>query len=211
MLKVGLTGGIASGKTTVTRLLVEKGAYHIDFDQLAHEVEKKGSSVWSEIVKNFGSSILEAGGAINRRKLAEIVFTNPDKLKLLNRIVHPAVIEEWKKRLREIEVRDKNAIVLGDVPLLFEAGLKDLFDFTIVVYTPPDIQVKRLMERNGFTEEEARLRIANQMPIEEKIPLADMVFDNSLPLEETKSRVDTLWDELTQRQREIHLKRRISP
>lgn len=202
MLKVGLTGGIASGKTTITKLLVEKGAYHLDFDALAHEVEKKGTPVWENIVKHFGPSILNEEGEIDRKKLADVVFKNPEKLELLNRIVHPAVLEEWERRVKEIERLNKNAIVLNDVPLLFEAGLQGLFDYIVLIYSPPEAQIKRMMERNGYTEEEAKLRLKAQMPIDEKIPWADTVFDNNSPLEEVKSRIQTLWEELIRLQRE---------
>lgn len=206
MLKIGLTGGIASGKTTITKLLVEKGAYHIDFDFLAHQVEEKGTDVWRQIVSHFGPQVLGDDGGIDRKKLSKIVFNDPEKLKLLNRLVHPAVIEEWRKRLQEIEAQDAYAIILNDVPLLFEAGLQDLFDYTILVYSPPEMQVKRLMERNGYTEKEARLRLAAQMPIDEKIPLADIVFDNTCSLADVKNRVEKLWEELTRLQREKYKK-----
>jgi|YelNatPaOPRAMG01_1025707.scaffolds.fasta_scaffold07275_4 dephospho-CoA kinase len=196
MLKVGLTGGIASGKTTIAQLLVEKGAYHIDFDELAHEVERMGTSTWQKIVQAFGQDILHGDGSIDRKKLGAIVFSNPERLQLLNKIVHPAVIEEWRKRCDEIGEKDGEAIILSDVPLLFEAGLRGLFDFVILIYSPPELQIKRLMERNGLTEGEAKIRLAAQMPIKEKIPLADYVFDNSAPLNETLSQVDSLWEEL---------------
>ncbi|MCX7982592.1 MAG: dephospho-CoA kinase [Syntrophales bacterium] len=210
MLKVGLTGGIASGKTTIARLLVEKGAYHIDFDELAHDVEKKGTPVWEQIVRNFGPGILLEDGTIDRRKLAQIVFKNKEKLNQLNQIVHPAVLEKWYKCLKDIADQNAQAIVLNDVPLLFEVGLQGLFDHIILIYSPPDIQIKRLMERNGYTEEEAKQRLAAQMSMEEKVPLADTVFDNSLPLEEAKTRVDILWEKLTRLQKDKYLERRNS-
>lgn len=199
MLKVGLTGGIASGKTTVSQLLGEKGVYHIDFDTLAHDVQKKGTPIWAELVAEFGPSILHDDGTINRARLGDMVFKDRTLLSRLNEIVHPAVISEWEKICQQIARQDAEAIILNDVPLLIEAGLQHLFDFIILVYIPPEVQIRRLMERNGLTEEEARIRLEAQLPIQEKVAFADIVFDNSIPYPELEQQVQSLWKELIRR------------
>ena len=170
MLNVGLTGGIACGKSTVARMLVEKGAILIDFDDLAHAVEEPEGPVWRGIVSHFGEGILLPDRQIDRRKLGAIVFEDREKRDILNRLVHPAVFAEWRKRLGEIEKTRADAIVLSDVPLLIEAGLKTMVDVVLLVYLPPEGQIRRLMARNGFTRKEAERRVAAQMPIGEKIP-----------------------------------------
>jgi dephospho-CoA kinase len=137
MLNAGLTGGIASGKSTVARMLVEKGALLIDFDELAHALEAPEGPAWREIVRHFGESILAADGTIDRRKLGAAVFADREKLDLLNRIVHPAILEEWRKRLDEIQKTHPDAVVLSDIPLLIEGGLMPMVDLVILVYLPP--------------------------------------------------------------------------
>jgi dephospho-CoA kinase len=201
MLNVGLTGGIASGKSTVARMLAEKGALLIDFDELAHAVQEPEGPVWREIVANFGRDILGTDGAIDRRKLGAVVFGDREKLELLNRLVHPAVFTEWHRRIAEIRAARPDAIVLSDIPLLLEAGLKPLVDLVLLVYIPPDEQIRRLMERNGYGRDEAMSRLASQMPIDEKRPAADIVIRNDSSPEETRKAVDDLWEELQRRER----------
>jgi dephospho-CoA kinase len=201
MLNVGLTGGIASGKSTVARMLVEKGALLIDFDELAHAVEAPEGPVWREIVRRFGRDILGADGAIDRRKLGAIVFGNREKLELLNSLVHPAVFTEWRRRVAEIRAARPGAIVLSDIPLLIEAGLKPQVDLILLIYIPPEEQVRRLMARNGYGPDEAEMRLASQMPIDVKLPAADIVIRNDGSPEETKRAVDDLWGELRERER----------
>ena len=141
MLNVGLTGGIASGKSTVARMLAEKGALVIDLDEIAHAVEEPEGPVWQEIVHHFGRAILGADRAIDRRKLGAVVFGDREKLELLNRLVHPAVLTEWQRRIAEIRAARPDAIVLSDIPLLLEAGLKPLVDLVLLVYLPPEEQI----------------------------------------------------------------------
>lgn len=200
MLNAGLTGGIATGKSTVARMLVERGALLIDLDLLAHAVEAPGGEVWTRIVHQFGKGILFADGTIDRRKLGAVVFANPEKLKLLNGIVHPAVFALWKRRLVEIREKTPRAIVLSAIPLLIEAGMTGMVDLVVLVYSPREKQVERLMQRNGFSREEAMMRISSQMPIEEKLSHADMVIPNEGTVEETERTIDSVWEELRKRE-----------
>jgi dephospho-CoA kinase len=199
MLNVGLTGGIACGKSTVARMLIEKGAILIDLDDLAHTVEEPEGPVWREIVSHFGEGILLPDRQIDRRKLGAIIFADRKKRDILNRIVHPAVFAEWRKRLGEIEKTREDAIVLSDVPLLIEAGLGTLVDVVLLIYIPPEEQIRRLTARNGFSREEAEGRVAAQMPIGEKIVHADIVIRNEGSVEETSRAVNRVWEELCRR------------
>ncbi len=196
MLNVGLTGGIGSGKSTVARFLREKGAVHLDIDLLAHDAEKPGTPAWREIVAAFGSSVLGEDQAIDREKLGPLVFKDPLARERLNRIVHPAVYREWKNRLREIAAEREDAIVISDIPLLIEAGWQKDVDLVLLVYLPPDEQVRRIMTRNGLSREEALDRVRSQMPMDEKIPYADRVIDNGGDLNHTRQEIDRLWPEL---------------
>jgi dephospho-CoA kinase len=201
MLNVGLTGGIACGKSTVARMLAEKGAVLIDFDELAHAVQEPEGSVWREIVRHFGEEILHEDRTIDRRKLGETVFADREKRELLNRLVHPAIFEEWQRRLAEIQVRRADAIVVSDIPLLIEAGLKGMVDLVLLVYITPEEQIRRVMARDGFSREEAERRLAAQMPIEEKLRWADIVIRNGGSPEETRRVVFEVWMELNIREK----------
>jgi len=196
MLNVGLTGGISTGKTTIARLLVEKGAILIDLDEVAHRLQLPGTEVWRQIVAEFGETILNADRTIDRNKLGLTVFNNPAKLKRLNEIVHPAVFREWQNRIREIEATQPDAVVLTDIPLLIEIGAQERFDLIVLVYIPPDEQLERLILRNGYSREYAEKRIASQMSIEDKVKYARIVIDNRGSLEEAEKRVDEAWQEL---------------
>jgi dephospho-CoA kinase len=201
MLNVGLTGGIASGKSTVARMLADKGALLIDLDEIAHAVQEPEGPVWQEIVHHFGRAILGADRSIDRRKLGAVVFEDREKLELLNSLVHPAVFAEWQRRIAQIRTARPDAIVLSDIPLLFEVGLKPQVDLVLLVYLPPEDQVRRLMTRNGYRRDEAVSRLASQMPIDEKLPAADIVIRNDGTPEETQRAVDGLWEELRKRER----------
>jgi dephospho-CoA kinase len=201
MLNVGLTGGIAGGKSTVARMLEEKGAIIIDFDELAHAVEEPGRPAWQEIVRHFGPGILGADGRIDRRKLGAIVFADQEKRHLLNSLVHPLVLAEWRARLEEIRKQRPDAIVVSGIPLLIEAGFQPLVDLVLLVYIPPEEQIARLMKRDGYSREEAAQRLASQMPIGEKIPSADLVIRNDGSREDTARLVGEVWEELKKRER----------
>ncbi|NTW06285.1 MAG: dephospho-CoA kinase [Syntrophaceae bacterium] len=202
MLNVGLTGGIACGKSTVAEMFVRLGAYLIDLDKLAHEVQEPGAPAWRKIIDYFGDDILGQDQKIDRNKVAAIVFNHPEKLQALNNIVHPCVYEEWQTRLKRIATSDPRAIVLSDIPLLFEARMQSSFDLTVVVMIPPEEQIVRLMARNGMTKEEAQKRIKNQMPIGDKVGLADIVINNQSSIADTQKRVHEVWRELIRREKE---------
>ena len=198
MLNVGLTGGIACGKSTVAGMLVKKGAYLIDFDELAHKVQEQGKPAWQRVVDLFGKEILGRDGTIDRIKLGNIVFTDKKKLTELNKIVHPFVYQEWDAQLQKISKEDLHAIVLSDIPLLFEGRKHHLFDLTMLVLIEPEEQIRRLMTRNHISREEAQNRLKSQMPIKEKIALADIVIDNTGSFSETEKIVNKTWRKLLQ-------------
>ena len=199
MLNAGLTGGIASGKTTISMLLEEKGAHIIDFDRLAHKAEEPGEAAWKGIVDHFGGIVL-SDGKIDRKKLGDIVFKNPRELEELNCIVHPVVDELWRARVRQIAEQDERAIIISDVPLLFETGWDRKVDFVILVYISPGEQVRRLMHRNGISPEEAYLRLKSQMPIDQKVARSDFVLNNEGPLEKSREQAERLWKKLREQE-----------
>ncbi len=207
MLNVGLTGGIACGKSTVAQMFVNLGGHLIDFDALAHEVQSPGLPAWRDVVAEFSEAILRPDQTIDRIKLAAVVFNDPQKLQRLNEIVHPRVYDEWHRRLSQIAAENPHAIVFSDVPLLFEGGMQALFDLTILVSVTPEEQVERLMARNSLCREDAELRLSCQMPIEKKVSLADIVIVNSCRVDQTKRRVAEVWQDLQKRMRGAFPKR----
>jgi len=200
MLNVGLTGGIACGKSTVAQMFVALGAHLIDFDRLAHYVQEPGKPAYKEVVNRFGKDILQPNKKIDRIKLGNIVFADKKKLLELNNIVHPLVYQEWHIRLEKIKKKEKHAIILSDVPLLFEGEMQHLFDLTMLVLIAPEEQLCRLIRRNKMKREEAADRLKSQMPITEKIALADIVIDNEGSITETEKRVGRIWQELLKRE-----------
>ncbi|MCU0553212.1 MAG: dephospho-CoA kinase [Syntrophales bacterium] len=201
MLNVGLTGGIATGKSTVVRMLVKKGARVIDHDALVHTLQEPGRPVWNRIVEAFGREILDAGGRIDRKKLGVLVFGDEGRRKALEGIVHPAVLEEAQRERDRIGRKDERAIVLSDIPLLLEVGMQGLFDLILLVYAPPEVQIARVMKRNNMTRDEAVARLEAQMPIDEKLKRADVVIRNDGTMKELQQRVDEVWEELLSRER----------
>ncbi|MCU0583973.1 MAG: dephospho-CoA kinase [Syntrophales bacterium] len=201
MLNVGLTGGIATGKSTVVRMLVKKGARVIDHDALVHTLQEPGRPVWNRIVEAFGREILDAGGRIDRKKLGVLVFGDEGRRKALEGIVHPAVLEEAQRERDRIGRKDERAIVLSDIPLLLEVGMQGLFDLILLVYAPPEVQIARVMKRNNMTRDEAVARLEAQMPIDEKLKRADVVIRNDGTMKELQQRVDEVWQELLSRER----------
>ncbi|MEC1289809.1 dephospho-CoA kinase [Bacillus mojavensis] len=190
-LVIGLTGGIASGKSTVANMLIDKGITVIDADIIAKQAVEKGMPAYRQIIDEFGEDILLENGDIDRRKLGAIVFTNEQKRLALNSIVHPAVREEMLKR-RDESIANLETFVVLDIPLLFESKLESLVDKIIVVSVTKELQLERLIKRNQLTEEEALSRIRSQMPLEEKVSRADDVIDNSGTLEETKQQLEEI-------------------
>ncbi|MGY9070359.1 dephospho-CoA kinase [Streptomyces sp. CAS3] len=196
MLKVGLTGGIGAGKSEVSRLLVEHGAVLIDADRIAREVVAPGTPGLAAVVEAFGPDILTEDGSLDRPRLGSIVFTDPDRLAVLNSIVHPLV----GARSRELEeAAAPDAVVIHDVPLLTENGLAPFYDLVIVVDASPETQLDRLIRLRGMTEEDARARMAAQATREQRRAIADIVIDNDVPLDALRKRVDAVWDDLVHR------------
>ncbi len=196
MLIVGLTGGVASGKTAVSRVLEEEGAYIIDADQIARELVQPHKPAWNELVRAFGKEILQEDGTIHRKKLAEKVFADLKQRKLLNQILHPEIKQEMDRRAREIGQRDPEAIVVIDAPLLVELGAHRRVDKLIVVTSTQAQQIERLKERDGRSPEEALGIFSSQMPVEEKAKIADFVIRNEGSFEETKKRARKVFKEL---------------
>ncbi|MGV9846271.1 dephospho-CoA kinase [Streptomyces fungicidicus] len=196
MLKVGLTGGIGAGKSEVSRLLVEHGAVLIDADRIAREVVEPGTPGLAAVVDAFGEEILTGDGALDRPKLGSLVFADPEKLAVLNAIVHPLV----GARSRELEeAAAVDAVVVHDVPLLTENGLAPLYDLVIVVDASPETQLDRLVDRRGMTAQDARARMAAQATREERRAIADIVIDNDVPLDALRRRVEDVWSQLEDR------------
>ncbi len=193
---LGVTGGIASGKTTVARMLEERGSPVIDFDVLSRVVVEPGKPAWREIVDYFGEQALQADKTLDRKKIADWVFRDPGKRKKLEGFTHPRIFEEFRSRVKEIASRDREAIISVVVPLLIEAHLQDLFHKVLLVYIPPEKQIQRLMERDGISREMAGKILAAQMPIDEKKPYADFLVDNSGSVEDTRAQVGEIWKKL---------------
>jgi len=194
MKMIGLTGGIGSGKSTVAEMLRQLGAYVIDADEAARAVVEPGTPGLDRVVAEFGREMLKDGG-LDRSRLAALVFNDADARERLNAIVHP-LVREWVAQ-RVAEAAEKGTdVVVQDMPLLFENGLGDLFDSTILVYVPPAVQLERLVAR-GMDEADAKARIAAQLPIDEKKRLATYVIDNSGTREETRDQVGRIWTEIT--------------
>lgn len=198
---VGLTGGVASGKSLVLHQFMELGAYGIDCDVLSREAVIPCSKAWWEIVDFFGTDILRRDLELDRRKLRAIICTDARKRKVLEGIIHPEVLRRCKERIDAIKKLEPatDALVIIDVPLLIECGIQDKFDVIIVVQASEETQLKRLMERDGITREEAKKLIALQLPLEEKLRYADFVITNEGTREETEQQVRTLFATLSAR------------
>ncbi|MFD8251147.1 dephospho-CoA kinase [Streptomyces werraensis] len=199
MLTVGLTGGIGAGKSEVSRLLVECGAVLIDADRIAREVVEPGTPGLAAVVEAFGEEILAEDGSLDRPRLGALVFSDPEKLAMLNSIVHPLV--GARSRERE-EAAPADAVVVHDVPLLTENGLAPLYDVVIVVDASPETQLDRLVRLRGMSEEDARARMAAQATREQRRAIADVVIDNDVPLDALQRRVREVWADLVRRARE---------
>lgn len=196
-LVVGLTGGIASGKSLVSSFLGELGAAIIDADELSRAAVAPQSPAWREIREVFGTDVFLADGSLNRKKMAAEVFASEAKREKLNRIVHPRVIEATLSLKKRYEDEKKAPLIVIDAPLLIEAGMHELVDEVWVVAVPEEVQIARLMERDGFSRQEAEERLAAQMPLSEKLRYADRIIDNSRDLAGTKEQLELIWGQVT--------------
>ncbi|MBA7691733.1 Dephospho-CoA kinase [subsurface metagenome] len=193
MKVIGLTGGIGSGKSTVSQFLIELGAVIIDADRVGHEAFKPGTELWREVVAAFGRRIVTPGGDIDRKKLGEIVFGNAESLSQLNRIMHPRMYDMVKTQL-EGHRQQGVAVAVLEAPLLIEANWTSLVDEVWVTVASEATALKRLQERTGLSKEESLARIRSQLPSEERIKCADVVINTDCSLDEVKTRVKELWD-----------------
>ncbi|HWI60883.1 MAG TPA: dephospho-CoA kinase [Symbiobacteriaceae bacterium] len=197
MVVIGLTGSIASGKSTVSQMLRNLGAPVIDADAIVHELQQPGTPVTAAIAREFGPDVLQPDGALDRAALGRIVFTDPARRKALEAIVHPAVRERMWSDVERYRSAGRSAVVL-DVPLLIESGIHRTVDRVWLVYIDRDLQLRRLMARDGMTEAQASQRIAAQMSLDEKRAYADLIIDNRGTVEETLSQVVAAWRGVTQ-------------
>jgi dephospho-CoA kinase len=196
MLHVGLTGNIGSGKSTAVLTFAELGAHVIDADAVVHELLAPGSEVHASVIRAFGEGYLDHDGTINRRRLGEFVFASPEKLRLLNSLIHPEVRTVVLGRIVELEQSVGNGIVIVDAALMVESGFYKLFDKIIVVACDPALQMARVMNRDGLTAEEARARIAAQMPVAEKLRVAHYTIETSGTLRQTREQTEAIYKDL---------------
>ncbi|MFG2719480.1 dephospho-CoA kinase [Streptomyces sp. NPDC048416] len=196
MLKVGLTGGIGAGKSEVSRLLVSYGAVLIDADRIAREVVEPGTAGLAAVVEAFGPTILSEDGTLDRPRLGGIVFSDPDRLATLNKIVHPLV---GARSMALESAAGPDSVVIHDVPLLTENGLAALYDLVVVVDAAPETQLDRLVRLRGMTPDEARARMAAQADRAQRLAVADLVIDNDGALEALEPQVREVWAELVRR------------
>ena len=193
MYLIGLTGGIASGKSTVARRLAERGAIIIDADAISREVVAVGSPVLAAIAHEFGTDVLEVDGGLNRARLGGIVFGNPEQLEKLNAIMHPAVKLRSADLLAAAATNNPDGVVVYDVPLLVESDIARNYDEIVVASAPEETRVRRMMEFRGLTDAEARARIRAQAPEANRLAIADVVIDTGGDLQHTLDQVDALW------------------
>lgn len=199
---LGVTGGIASGKTVVAKMLEELGAPLIDFDLLARQVVEPGEPAFTQIVDYFGKEVLQEDGTLNRKKLSKIVFQDTEKRNQLEGFTHPPIFEEFLKQVNAIAEKDPDAVIQVVVPLLIEKNLRPIFDKILVVYVPEEQQIERLVERDGISREEAARMLEAQLPIDQKLTYADFVVHNEGSMEGTRKQLEEVWLELKRLQGE---------
>ncbi|WP_144833169.1 dephospho-CoA kinase [Microbacterium sp. BH-3-3-3] len=194
---LALTGGIASGKSTIASLLAAHGAVVVDADAIVREVQAPGSPVLAAIEREFGAEVIRPDGALDRAALGARVFGHPERLAALNALVHPAVRAESERRFQEAFAADPAAVVVYDVPLLAEARGGDAWDLVVVAYAPAEQRVHRLVHDRGMTDADARARIGSQVGDDERLALADVVIDTATTMDDTRAQVDRLWERIT--------------
>jgi len=206
MVVAGLTGGIATGKSTVTALFASFGAAIIDADRIAREVVARGSPAWKKIMEHFGTGVLRPDSELDRERLGSLIFSDTAQKDVLNRIVHPEVFQEMDRRIRELREENRAEVVICDVPLLIETGMHIGFDEVVLVYVPEPLQIRRLMDRDGISRDEAVRKVRAQMSIEEKRAYATIVIDNSASREETAGKTLQVYQYLQERAAEAECK-----
>ena len=192
----GLTGGIASEKSTVAAMLAEAGARVVDADRIAHQVVRKGQPAWHDIVAHFGETILKHNGEIDRDALGALVFNDTEAKHTLNRIVHPRVFESMAKEIQQLADEHPDDLVIMDVPLLIESGLHATLPIVILVYVPTSVQKERLMRRDGLSAADATARIRSQMPIDDKRAHAHYIIDNTGEPDATRRQVHDIYQRI---------------
>ena len=197
MLRVGLTGNIATGKSHASRVFAELGARVIDADRIAHDLMRPARETYQKVVQAFGREILSPDGAIDRKKLGRIVFNDSEKRLQLNSLVHPDVRNEVLRQIVELERVNPAGIVIVDAALMIESGSYKVYQRVIVTYCDPALQLERIMARDGLSIEEARARVASQMPMEEKLKYADYKIDTSGTFQQTREQIEQIYRTLT--------------
>jgi len=193
---IALTGGIASGKSTIATRLAEHGAVVVDADAIVRDVQQPGSPVLDEIVREFGADVIRPDGSLDRAGLGARVFGDDDAIARLNRIVHPAVRAESQRRFDEAFAADPDAVVVYDVPLLVEARVDDPWELIVVAHAPADVRLRRLVELRGMSETDAAARVASQVDDSARLAVADVVIDTTGTIDDTIRQVDELWARL---------------
>ncbi|PVE91682.1 dephospho-CoA kinase [Microbacterium sp. TPD7012] len=193
---IALTGGIASGKSTIARRLAERGAIIVDADQIVRDVQSPGSPVLARIAETFGAEVVASDGTLDRAALGGKVFGDAELLTQLNAIVHPAVRAESQRRFEEAFAADPRAVVVYDVPLLVEARVDDPWDMIVVAHAPASVRLRRLVELRGMDETAAQERIAAQVSDEKRLAIADVVIDTAGDIAETHAQTDALWERI---------------
>ncbi|WP_314422547.1 dephospho-CoA kinase [uncultured Microbacterium sp.] len=197
MVLIALTGGIASGKSTIARRLAERGAIIVDADQIVRDVQAPGSPVLSAIAETFGQEMIAEDGSLDRAALGAVVFADKERLGQLNAIVHPAVRVESQRRFDEAVRADPRSVVVYDVPLLVEARVDDPWDSIVVAHAPADVRRRRLIDLRGMSEAEAAGRIDAQVSDDRRLAIADVVIDTSGSLAQTIEQTDELWERIS--------------
>jgi dephospho-CoA kinase len=196
LLVLGVTGGVASGKTTVANMLMELGAPIVDLDLIARQVVAPGKPAWKDIRGYFGDKVIRRDGTIDRKQLSGIVFRDPSKRKKLENFTHPPILEGFARQVTEIMEKNLYGIIQAVIPLLFEVNLQHLVHKILVVYIPPHQQVERLAKRDKISKKEAENILKSQMPIDKKLKCADFVIHNEGSLDKTRGQVNALWKKL---------------
>jgi dephospho-CoA kinase len=196
MLSVGLTGGIATGKSLAAGFFAQKGAFLIDADSVARQAVMPGTPGLARIAGQFGQTVLDSSGALDRKKLGSLVFADSDKRMKLEEILHPIILSNVFSRIEDLRNQGHVGIVVADIPLLFECGIQKQFDKTVLVYADSSVQLQRLITRDRLAEVQAIQRLSAQLPIAEKRQLADFIIDNNGILTELEARVTAVWSTL---------------